>query len=73
MKTWATLGQAMGYHDPFLLTPELLYGVMGALDRAGYRSAELYMDTAKQQHVADGRPWSDQLALAYRRAKRACQ
>ncbi|CAK9097013.1 Kinase D-interacting substrate of 220 kDa, partial [Durusdinium trenchii] len=29
---------AMGYHDPFLLTPELLYGVMGALDRADPRS-----------------------------------
>ena len=63
----------MGHQNPFLLTPQLLYGVMGALDRAGYRSAELYVDTAKQQHIANGRPWSDQLALAYRRAKRACQ
>ena len=46
---------------------------MGVLDRANYRSAELYLDAAKQTHIELGFTWSQQLALAARQARRACR
>ena len=46
---------------------------MGALDRAGYRSAELYLDAAKQKHIETGKFWTLQLQQAARQARRACQ
>ena len=72
VKTWSRIAEAAGCHEPFHLTTELIYTCMGALDRAGYRSAELYLDVAKQAHI-EGRPWTQQLALAAKQAIRACQ
>eukprot|EP00435_Cladocopium_sp_Y103_P055235 s871_g18.t1 len=72
-RTWETIATAAGFSDPFDLSPNLIFTVMGALDKAGYRSAELYLEVAKQQHISRGDPWSAQLALAARLAKRACQ
>ena len=73
LKTWARIADAAGYGDPFALTPEMIYTFMGAMDKAGYRSAELYLDVAKQSHIGEGRPWTMQLAQASKRAIRACQ
>ena len=46
---------------------------MGALDGAEYRSTELYLDVARQRHIASGEVWTQQLALAAKRATRACK
>ena len=70
---WATIASKAGFEDPFDLDPDLIFTVMGAMDRAGYRSAELYLDTAKQAHIQRGRPWTSQLAQAAKQARRACQ
>eukprot|EP00435_Cladocopium_sp_Y103_P017885 s1262_g4.t1 len=72
-RTSETVAIAAGYPAPFVLTPDIVYTVMGALDKAGYRSAELYLEVAKQRHIAEGEPWTAQLALAAKLAKRACQ
>ena len=50
-----------GYNDPFHLEPEMIFAIMGALDLAGYRSSELYLDAAKSLHIASGHHWSQQL------------
>ena len=52
--------------------PEMIFTVMGALDGADYRSAELYSDVARQRHITSGTQWTQQLAPA-KRATRACQ
>ena len=72
-KIWAELATAAGFADPFTLSPEMIYTVMGALDGADYRSAELYLDVARQRHITSGAQWTQQLALAARRATRACR
>ncbi|CAL1165921.1 unnamed protein product, partial [Cladocopium goreaui] len=71
--TWSALARAAGFSDPFRLSPDLINTVMGAMDMAGYRSAELYMDTAKQIHIERGLDWTAQLAQASGQARRACQ
>ena len=43
---------------------------MGALKKAGYRSAKQYMEVATAQHVAAGNAWTGQLAQARRLAIR---
>ena len=72
-KTWEEIALAAGFTEPFLVTPEMIFLVMGALDGAGYRSAELYLDAARQKHITSGYQWSQQLALATRKATRACK
>ena len=72
-KTWEELATAAGFADPFTLSPEMIFKVMGALDGADYRSAELYLDVARQRHITSGAQWTQQLALAAKRATRACQ
>ena len=62
-KTWAILAKEAGFADPFLVTPDMIFTVMGALDAGGYRSTELYLDTARQQHINRGYDWTQQLAL----------
>ena len=46
----AALSERAGYPDPFFLTPDHIYALMGALKQAGYRSAQQYLDVAK--HLA---------------------
>ena len=72
-RTWEAIALAAGFLDPFCLTPDLIYSVMGALDKAGYRSAELYLEVAKQKHITNGEQWTSQLVLASKLARRACQ
>ena len=69
---WADLATKAGYSNPFHLRPDMVYEVMGALKLAGFRSAQLYLDTAKAQHVSLGYAWSDQLQQCYRAAVRSC-
>ena len=57
-KTWAELCKAAGFDNPFCLTPAHIFTVMGVLDRANYRSAELFLDAAKQTHIELGFTWS---------------
>ena len=68
---WESLARKAGSQDPFCLTPNLIFTVMGALKTAGYRSAEQYLDVAKAVHVSLGYSWSDQLAQARRLAIRS--
>lgn len=70
---WRRIGVRAGFADPFDLTPALIYTVMGALKLAEYRSAELYLESAKAEHISLGRPWTDQLAQARRAALRSCR
>ncbi|CAK9008890.1 Hypothetical protein SCF082_LOCUS10063 [Durusdinium trenchii] len=72
-KLWATLAVTAGWSDPFHLDPNMIFTVMGALKTGGYRSAQLYLDTAKNCHIALGQPWDCQLQQAYRSAVRSCK
>ena len=72
-KTWAILAREAGYVEPFQVTSDMIFAVMGALDAGGYRSTELYLDTARQQHISRGYIWTQQLALTAKRATRACK
>eukprot|EP00435_Cladocopium_sp_Y103_P018360 s1353_g4.t1 len=65
-KLWAGLATKSGALDPFELDPPLMFKVMGALKLAGFRSAQLYLDSAKSAHIAAGHPWHAQLQQAYR-------
>ena len=57
-KLWAELAIKAGAQDPFELDPTLMFKVMGALKLAGFRSAQLYLDTAKAVHISSGHPWT---------------
>ena len=72
-RTWHDLATAAGIGQPFSLDPNTIFTVMGILDQANYRSAELYLDAAKQRHIELGYGWSHQLAQAARQARRACR
>eukprot|EP00435_Cladocopium_sp_Y103_P053506 s1434_g17.t1 len=69
---WETLAKKAGYDDPFHLEPDLVLKVMGALKLANFRSAQLYLDTAKAEHISRGYPWSDRLQQCYRASVRSC-
>ena len=69
---WSQLATKAGHARPFCLDPDLIYQVMGALKLANFRSAQLYLDAAKSQHIADGHPWTAQLQQCYRAAVRSC-
>ena len=64
LATWAELAQAAGFEDPFHITENLVYTVVGCLKAAGYRSAESYMHLAKQHCVASGRSIADATMVA---------
>ena len=70
---WESLARKAGTQDPFCLTPNIIFTVMGALKTAGYRSAEQYLDVAKAIHVSLGHGWTEQLAQARRLAIRSAR
>ena len=72
-RTWHDLATAAGIQQPFHLDCDTIFTIMGVLDRANYRSAELYLDAAKQRHIEMGLAWTQQLAQAARQARRACR
>ena len=59
--------------EPFRLTPEGMYTIMGGLKIGGYRSAMQYLDLAKQEHIRLGHCWTEQHALAYKVCARSCK
>eukprot|EP00435_Cladocopium_sp_Y103_P032253 s2001_g8.t1 len=69
---WETLARKAGYSEPFHLEPNMVMEVMGALKLANFRSAQLYLDNAKGEHIAQGYPWTDRLQQCYRAAVRSC-
>jgi hypothetical protein len=72
-KLWAKLASAAGFTEPFSLTPDLIYRVVGAPRAAKFRSAEQYLDVAFTEHVNRGFPVTSQLLLASKRANRAAK
>ncbi len=50
-KAWHELALAAGFEDPFNLSVDLIHTVMGALDKAEYRSAELYLWTRNRSKL----------------------
>ena len=73
LRKWEAIARQAGYHDPFSLSPEPIYTVMGALKLAGYRSAEQYLETAKQERIRNGSALTDQLRQAARASIRSCR
>lgn len=71
LNTWSKVARECGFLEPFDLTPELIYQVMGVLKAAQYRSAANYLEAAKKVHVEIGNLWSDQLKQASRKAIRS--
>ena len=70
-RTWESVAKAAGYDRAFDLVPDLIHSVMGALDKAGYRSAELYLEVAKQKHIEKGQTL-DSTASASGYKRQAC-
>ena len=71
--TWARIASQAGYSEPFILTPNLVFTVVGVLKAANYRSAANYLEAAKRKHIEGGHPWSDQLRQAARMAIRSAK
>ena len=55
-KLWAKMASAAVFTEPFSLTPDLIYQVVGVLRAAEFRSAEQYLDVAFAEHVNRGSP-----------------
>lgn len=51
LKTWGQIANDAGFPDPFSLTPNLVFTVVGVMKRAGYRSAANYLEAAKRAHI----------------------
>ena len=55
LKTWDQVARDAGFQDPFRLTPNLVFTVVGVLKQAGYRSAVNYLEAAKRVHIESGK------------------
>lgn len=73
IKRWEQIARQAGFPDPFDLSPDLIYTVMGAFKLADYRSADQYMEAAKSLFIQNGGTWTSQLRLAARAAARSCK
>eukprot|EP00435_Cladocopium_sp_Y103_P037318 s554_g9.t2 len=71
--TWARIASQAGYSNPFELTPNLVFTVVGVLKAADYRSAANYLEAAKRKHIEAGFPMTDQLRQACRMAIRSAK
>ena len=71
--TWEELALAAGFAEPFDLSIDLVTTVMGILKRAGYRSADAYLDVAFQIFVDRGFEPSSALLAFKRRSTRAAR
>ena len=72
LKLWETMSRRANL-EPFQLTPDGMYVIMGGMKEAGYRSAMQYLDLAKQEHIQRGHPWTAQHMLAYKVCARSCR
>ena len=73
LKTWGQIANDAGFPDPFSLTPNLVFTVVGVMKRAGYRSAANYLEAAKRAHIEQGHAFSIQLKHACRLAIRSAK
>ncbi len=73
LKTWDQIAKDAGFQDPFSLTPNLVFTVVGVLKQAGYRSAANYLEAAKRVHIERGHSFSIQLKQACRMATRSAK
>eukprot|EP00438_Fugacium_kawagutii_P015975 Skav227112 [mRNA] locus=scaffold199:430834:442141:+ [translate_table: standard] len=73
IKRWDQIARQANFPDPFDLSPELIYTVMGAFKLADYRSAEQYLEAAKSKFIQNGGGGTSQLRLAARAAARSCK
>eukprot|EP00435_Cladocopium_sp_Y103_P044529 s39_g12.t1 len=71
--TWARIASQAGYSNPFELTPNLVFTVVGVLKAADYRSAANYLEAAKRKHIEAGFAMTDQLRQACRMAIRSAR
>ena len=68
---WAELARAAGRRDPWAFTEQIVTDVMAALVKAQFRSADGYLNAAKQAFVSSGGQVSDALRLLCRILTRA--
>ena len=73
VKTWDQIARDAGFQEPFRLSPNLVFTVVGILKQAGYRSAVNYLEAAKRVHIESGYPFSIQLKHACRTASRSAR
>ena len=73
LATWVEIATAAGFEDPFEISENLVFTIVGCLKAAGYRSAESYMHLAKQHSVASGRVITDSTMISCARAARAAK
>jgi integrase len=73
--TWMEIARARGYPDPWDLSRELIFDVVGVLREAGYRSACGYLSVALQHYSARlrGAPLPAAISLAVRQAGRSAR
>ena len=71
--TWERIASQAGFSNPFQLTPNLVFCVVGVLKAAEYRSAANYLEAAKRKHISMGHVMSDQLKQACRQAIRSAK
>ena len=60
---WAELAGAAGHRDPWAFTEQLITDVMAALVKARFRSADGYLNAARQAFVSNGGQVTDTLRL----------
>ncbi len=70
IRTWAKLAEEAGL-QLLPLTRTSIITVMGALKKAGYRSAPAYLAAIRDRHISEKHAWSDDLALAAKAAARS--
>ena len=71
--TWEAVAKRAGFSQPFKLTPNLVFTVVGVLKAADYRSAVNYLEAAKGLHIEMGHDMTPQLRQACRRAARSAK
>ena len=73
LKTWQVFHDAWfgGGVSVLPLTLPKVFAVCSMFRAGGYRSIDNYLSRIKDHHIGHGHPWSDFLARAFRKARRA--
>ena len=71
LDTWSSIAAAAGYKDPFDITEAMIFEVVGALVKAGFRSVSSYAVLAKQEMLLRHGHVSPKIELLFKRARRA--
>jgi hypothetical protein len=70
---WAAVARAAGHIDPWAFTEQLITDVMAALVKAQFRSADGYLDAARQAFIGSGGQLTDTLRQLCRNMSRAAR